>query len=141
MAENYTWDLQEGLMVESDIKSYLAENQAHFTHWDVTDQLTELYKKAGYSKAELARRSGMSEVFLYQMFSGRRTASRDKLICFCIGLEASLEETQRLLERATYAKLYPRNRRDAIIAHGLIHHTPLEKINDNLFAENERTLY
>ncbi len=83
----------------------------------------------------------MSEVYLHQVFAGRRKPSRDRLICLCVGLEATLEESQRLLKQAAYAQLYPKLRRDAIIIHGILHHTALSEINDKLFAENEKTLF
>lgn len=82
----------------------------------------------------------MSEVYLHQVFAGRRKPSRDRLLCLCIGLGATLEETQRLLRQATYAQLYPRIKRDAIISHGIIHDVNLNDINDKLFQENEKTL-
>ena len=138
--ERDTDDLRSGLMDDNDIRSYLQENRDNFSQWDVAELLAELYGKRDISKAELARKAGMSEVYLHQIFSGRRKASRDKLICFCIGLDISLEETQKLLERAAYARLYPRIKRDAIISHGILHGTPLEEINDILFVENEKTL-
>ena len=50
------------------------------------------------------------------------------------------EETQRLLQQASYAQLYPRIKRDAIITHGILHGTDLNDINDKLFSENEKTL-
>ncbi len=61
--------------------------------------------------------------------------------CASVGLEATLEETQRLLKQAGYAPLYPRRKRESIIAHGIVHRTPLGQINDKLFAENEKTLF
>lgn len=82
----------------------------------------------------------MSEVYLHQVFGGRRKPSRDRLLCLCIGLEATLEETQRILLQASYAQLYPKNKRDSIITLGIIHHTELNVINDTLFNENEDTL-
>ena len=66
--------------------------------------------------------------------------SRDRLLCICIALELSLEETQDLLKRASYAQLYLRIQRDAIISYGILHHMDLEEINQTLFAENEKTL-
>ena len=88
-----------------------------------------------------AKQAGMSEVYVHQVFSGRRTPSRDRLLCLCIGLEATLEETQRLLKQAIYAQLYPANKRDAIMIHGIIHRTSLSQINDKLFTEGEKTLF
>ena len=56
-------------------------------------------------------------------------------------MEITLEETQTLLKQATYAQLYPKIKRDAIISYGILHHQSLHKINDRLFLENEKTLF
>ena len=140
MWEKSTDDLREELMSADSIDSYLHINEGFFFEQKITDSLEELYERKGISKAALARQSGMSEVYLHQVFSGRRNPSRDRLLCLCIGLEATLEETQRLLKLSSYAQLYPRSKRDAIIAYGILHHMELHAINDKLFAENERTL-
>ena len=75
------------------------------------------------------------------MFAGRRNPSRDRLLCICVGLGITLDETQRMLTRGGYAQLYPRTRRDAIISYGVVHQLPLGEINDKLFAEQEKTLF
>lgn len=141
MREKTTDDLTQELMEQADLDRYITENEAYFAEMDLISVLTRLYKKCGLSKAELARRAGMSEVYLYQVFSGRRRPSRDRLLCICLGVEATLDEAQKLLKQAGYAPLYPRRKREAIIAHGIIHRTPLREINDKLFAENEKTLF
>jgi Zn-dependent M16 (insulinase) family peptidase len=110
-------------------------------HWFTlyTNLITQLDTTA-HTKAELARRAGMSDVYLHQVFSGKRKPSRDRVLCFCVGLDATVEETQKLLEQASLARLYPRNRRDAIVLHGLAHGTALDEINDALFVAGEETL-
>ncbi len=141
MDEKTTDDLRLELMSQSSIDSYLRENQRYFARQSVTELLSALYQKQNCSKAALARKSGMSEVYLHQVFAGRRKPSRDRLLCLCIGLNASLEDTQLLLKQAAYAQLYPKNRRDAIISHGILHGTDLDTINDKLFVEKEKTLF
>ena len=138
--EKSTDDLSQELMVESDIDSYIKENQPYFVDRSITELLSELYDHQNISKAELARGASMSEEYLHQLFSGRRKPSKDKLVCLCIGMELTIDETQRLLKEAAYAQLYPRIRREAIIYHGIVHHTPLDEINDKLFEENEKAL-
>ena len=91
----------------------------------------------GYSKAELARRAGMSTVYLYQILSGRRRPSRDKLICLCFGLGCSLDTAQELLKKNGFLGLYPKNRRDAIILYSLSKGISLQETNDKLFQERE----
>ena len=141
MREKTTDDLTQELMEQADLDRYITENEAYFAEMDLISVLTRLYKKCGLSKAELARRAGMSEVYLYQVFSGRRRPSRDRLLCLCFGLGAGLEEAYLLLKGMGYAPVYPRLKRDAIISHGLLHRTPLTEINDKLFSENEKTLF
>ena len=140
MRRKNTDDLNQELMSAPDIDSYIKNNQTSFAERSVTELLASFYQRQGLSKAELARRSCMSEVYLHQVFAGRRNPSRDKLLCLCIGMELSFDETQELLKEAAYAQLYPRIKREAVIIHGIVHHTPLEEINDRLFAEDEAAL-
>lgn len=141
MEEKSTGDLGQELMSQPDLDAYIRENSELFAVQDFAALLAALYDKKDISKAALARRAGISEVYLHQVFSGRRNPSRDRLVCICAGLGASLEETQTLLKHGGYAQMYPRVKRDAIISHGLIHGTELNEINDKLFAENEKTLF
>lgn len=140
MEKKTTDDLRRELMEQPNIKAYLSDNQSSFMEQDILELLEALRVRCGLAKAEIARRSGMSEVYLHQVFSGRRNPSRDRLLALCVGMGASLEEANQLLRQAAYAQLDPRMRRDAIISHGLIHRRPLSEINEALFAENEKTL-
>ena len=81
MKEKSTGDLSQELMNQPNLDQYITENQAYFVDVDVSAFLTNLYEKCGLSKAELARRAEMSEVYLHQVFSGRRRPSRDRLLC------------------------------------------------------------
>ena len=139
MKSKSTNDLNEELMQESN--AYINDNRQFFSDQSIAELLTELYEKKSISKAALARKAGISEVYLHQVFAGRRNPSRDRLLCICVGLGVTLEESQRLLTQASYAQLYPKIKRDAIISHGIVHHTELNEINDKLFAEGEKTLF
>ena len=141
MMEKSTGDLQRGLMEEPDLNTYLKKNRPYFFDGQLTQLLTELYRRRHISKAALSRNAGMSEVYLHQVFSGRRVPSRDRLLCLCIAMGTTLEETQQLLLRTAYAQLYPRLRRDAVISHGLVHGKTLGEINEALMAAGERTLF
>ena len=141
MSDKTTSDLRQELMEDNSIETYLQGNAALFVNQDVVALLTELYEQKHLTKAALARQAGMSEVYLHQVFAGRRNPSRDRLLCLCIGLEATVDETQQLLRQAGYAQLYPRVRRDAIILHAIAHRTPLPLVNDKLYEENEKTLF
>ena len=136
-----TNNLQQELMETATLDQFLSENQDNFNRDSICELLNRLFQKRRISKATLAKQSGMSEVYLHQVFSGRRNPSRNRLLCLCFGLNASLEETQELLKRCGFAQLYPKDRRDAIILYGILNGMDLFAVNDKLFAENEETLY
>ena len=135
-----TNDLQNELMSAPDLDRFLSENQDNFYDTNFADLLMSLFEKKGISKAALAKKAGISNVYLYQIFSGERNPSRNRILCLCFGLTASLEETQELLKHSGYAQLYAKNKRDAIIIYGLTHNMNLDEVNDRLFSEHEETL-
>ncbi len=136
-----TNNLRRELMETATLDQFLSENQDNFNRDSICELLNRLFQKRRISKATLAKQSGMSEVYLHQVFSGRRNPSRNRLLCLCFGLNASLEETQELLKQCGFAQLYPKDRRDAIILYGILNGMDLFAVNDKLFAENEETLY
>lgn len=141
MKKKDTYDLQQELMDSSDLTQFLSKNTEQFVDKSVTEALNQLFLRKNISKAALAKQAGMSEIYLHQIFAGRRNPSRNRLLCLCYGLEASVEETQELLKLCGMAQLYPKLKRDAIIYYGLLHKLSLFEINDKLFDENEETLF
>lgn len=136
-----TDDLQQEIQQSPDLEQFLSENQEEFRSDTVAKQLSALCREKQVSKAALAKRSCMSEVYLHQIFSGRRNPSRNRLICLCFGLDITLEETQTLLRLCGQAQLYPKDKRDAIIQHALLHRTPLVELNQTLFMHNLEMLF
>ena len=140
MERKNTDQLQQELMTGNDLNRVLSDNDASFQQHDLQETLQALFERRSISKTMLAKQSGISEVYLHQVFSGRRTPSRNRLLCLCFGLEATVDETQELLRHARFAPLYSRDRRDAIIIFALSHHMTLFEVNDKLFTENLDTL-
>ena len=141
MKKKNTDGLQQELMDSPDLTLFLSQNQEQFVNKSVSELLNHLFEEKNSSKAALAKKAGMSEIYLHQIFAGRRNPSRNRLLCLCYGLEASVEETQELLKLCGMAQLYPKLKRDAIIYYGLLHKLSLFEINDKLFDENEETLF
>ena len=141
MKKKNTDGLQQELMDSPDLTLFLSQNQEQFVNKSVSELLNHLFEEKNISKAALAKKAGMSEIYLHQIFAGRRNPSRNRLLCLCYGLETSVEETQELLKLCGMAQLYPKLKRDAIIYYGLLHKLSLFEINDKLFDENEETLF
>ena len=140
MNEKNTDTLQQELMSTNNLDRFLTENDASFRDVPLQEAIQRIFDEKGMSKAQLAKQSGISEVYLHQLFSGRRFPSRSRLLCLCFGLGATVDEAQSLLQQARHAPLYSRDRRDAIIIFALSHHVTLFEVNDKLFTENLDTL-
>lgn len=140
MNEKNTDTLQQELMSTNNLDRFLTENDASFRDVPLQEAIQRIFDEKGMSKAQLAKQSGISEVYLHQLFSGRRFPSRSRLLCLCFGLGATVDEAQSLLQQARHAPLYSRDRRDAIIIFALSHHMALFEVNDKLFTENLDTL-
>ena len=140
MNEKNTDPLQQELMSTNNLDRFLTENDASFRDVPLQEAIQRIFDEKGMSKAQLAKQSGISEVYLHQLFSGRRFPSRSRLLCLCFGLGATVDEAQSLLQQARHAPLYSRDRRDAIIIFALSHHMTLFEVNDKLFTENLDTL-
>lgn len=140
MNKRDTKNLLDSLTSTPDLDLFLAEHEKCFSCSTFHKLLNRMFLKSGLSKASLAKLSGTSEVYLYQIFIGARTPSRDRTLCLCFGLSATLAEAQELLRQNGNAQLYAKNRRDAIIIYYLVNKMTLDEVNDKLFEENEETL-
>ena len=141
MKEKNTDDLKIELMESPDLDEFLSENEKNFNSESIADTLNDLLIRKNIQKSVLAKQAGISEVYLHQIFAGKRNPSRNRLLCLCYGLDATLEETQLLLKNCGAAQLFSSNRRDAIIIFGIVHKVDLFRINVKLFAEDEETLF
>ena len=101
-----TGDLLQDLKNSAQIADYLQGNKDALLQDSFTDELNRLYKTQGRNKSEIAREAGISDIYLYQIFSGRRVPQRNRLISICLSMHLSVEETQRLLYLCGHAQLY-----------------------------------
>ena len=136
-----TSDLRREITDHADLKDFLADNREEFRGSLMKKVLNDAYIRRGLSKTETAERSGMSEVYLHQILSGKRVPSRDRLLCLCIALEMTEDEVNTALKECGYAGLYIRNRRDAIIIYALKNGWDIHALNEALFEVNEETLF
>lgn len=137
LLERNTDDLKQELMSTPDLDQFIQNNQAYFIEKGLANYLQEILQKKKISKSSLAKRANISEVYLHQVFAGQRNLSRNRLLCVCIGLSATLDETQNLLQKGGHAQLYAKNKRDTVVMFGLLHRMDLDAINDRLLTVGE----
>lgn len=84
---------------------------------ELHDYLNQLIAEHAITAADAARRSNISKNYIYNILNGeRRNPGRDKIIALCVGIGAGFSQTNRALELAKYAPLYPKDERDVRIA-------------------------
>ena len=138
--EKNTTELLCDLKKNASFDHFVKVNEASLRESSFVETFNQIYNAQGCSKAFIARAAGTSEAYLYQIFSGRRIPSRNRLLCICLAMHASVDDTQLLLRQCGYAPLYAREKRDAAILHGLLHQTELNVLEDMLFELGEETL-
>ena len=90
MKKKNTDGLQQELMDSPDLSQFLSQNQEQFENKSVAELLNRLFEKKHISKAALAKQAGMSEIYLHQIFAGRRN-HRGIVCCACVmGLKRRL---------------------------------------------------
>ena len=135
-----TGDLLAELSRSSDLTRYLSDNRGETVSGEIGGLIEEMRRSRKLTKAELARRSGISEFYLYQLLKGSRKPSRDTVLAICLGLGCTEEQTGNLLKLGGYSPLYVRMRRDAIILYGIMHSWDVLKVNDMLFEQQETAI-
>ena len=100
----------------------------------------DLIAERGLVRSDVIRRSRLNQTFAYQILSGARHASRDKLVQLAFGMGLGIDECCELLERGGVNALSPRVRRDVVIAYCLDRGLDVAICDDILWDLRERTL-
>lgn len=111
-----------------------------FSARDLPDLLSHFLKEKDMRKNEVVHATNINQTHLYQIFSGDRGASRDKILQIALALGLDLRECDHLLTAAGVSSLYCKNRRDAIIIYAVEHRFSVDACNETLYKFNEDTL-
>jgi transcriptional regulator with XRE-family HTH domain len=122
------------------IEDYIENNSRFLIDGELSEHINRLCAEKGLVKAQVIRRAEMNEIYAYQIFSGKRTPSRDKLLSLCRGMELDSTETNQLLKCVGFAPLYPKSKRDSIILFGIEKGQSVVEINEGLYENDEATL-
>ena len=134
-----TDDLFNILKSEENIGDYFAENIEEIYPDSIPELLAYFLKEKGLTKSQALDNSLIEKHYGYQIFSGKKKPSRDKVIMLCFGMGLNLKETQSFLKKCTFSELYPRNRRDAVIIFCLQHKCSIMEADELLYDYNLTT--
>ncbi len=135
-----TVTLQTELRKSENVEQFVRENQSELVMTSVQEYLNELLRKYNIEKCDVAKRGGFVGNYLYQIFSGKKKPSRDKLIQIALGFPLTVEETQELLRVGEYSQLYVRNSRDAFLMFAVEKKFEVPYLNELLYKNGQKIL-
>lgn len=100
----------------------------------------QLLEKSGCTKAQIIKRTNLNRAYVYQIFEGRKTPSRDKLIAIAIGMQLDFDSIQDLLKYTCQRPLYARDTRDAAIIFSIQHGYTFHEMNNSLYEQNLKVI-
>lgn len=135
-----TTDLLNELSESTYVDNYLKKNDDSIIEQNLSKHLCQVFEERSLSKADVVRNSDLNEVYAYQILSGKKSPSRNKVIRLCIGADFSIEDTNLALRIAGFSPLYPKLSRDSIIIFGINKKYPIWKINEELYKHEHETI-
>lgn len=140
MLKKQTDDMMTELTSDTGLDKYIKDNEDYFIDGSIAQYLNDIIEQKGFAKSKVFTRAEISDIYGYQLLSGVRKPSRDKLIQLCIGMELPLNEVQAALKFAGFAILYPKSKRDSVMIAGITENKSVFEINQLLFDHGEETL-
>ena len=135
-----TEDLLKELSQADNINDFLKDNEDSFADVTLSEYLTGLLEEKGLTKSEVIKASELSDIYAYQIFSGVKKPTRDKVLCIAFGMGLSVAETQQLLNSCGLPFLYAKHKRDSIILFAIGKNLSVIEANELLYNSDEATL-
>ncbi len=135
-----TEELMQMLSSADTLEQYWKETQDERLDMSLASYLHQLLQQYGLKKNEVINRSGLNQIYAYQIFAGTKQPSRDKLIALVFAFPLTCMDAQRLLRVGGVSELYPRIKRDSIILFGLQKGLSVQELDDLLFEMGEHTI-
>ena len=102
--------------------------------------LNDLVLSSSMRKVEIIEKADFDTVYFYQILSGKKTPSRDKLLRLLIAMRVPFKSCQFMLRLYGHATLYPRIARDSILIYCINNEFPLEKVQQELCTAGEEPI-
>lgn len=122
------------------IDDYIENVNDNLLHMTLSEYLNKILSDRNLKVSDLVKLTSLDRTYTYQIISGHKKPSRDKVIAICLALDMSFEDTQQLLKATGYPILYARFQRDSIIIFAFQHGASLTDTNELLYDFDFDTL-
>lgn len=136
-----TEKLMEHLKSQTNINDYFKEFNSNLHPHQEIHYLEDLLVHKSMTKSDIVSRTQLSRSYIYKIFSGEKTPSRDKLLQITFSLQATLEETNQLLKLFEHSNLYPKIKRDSIIIFAIEKQKDIYELNELLIENKEKPVF
>ena len=120
---------------ERDLGQILSINESAYQEMlSFADYISAWCRNNSVIPERVIHRANLDRSYGHQLFSGKRTPSRDTVIKLAFGMEADVAQTQKMLRIARKSTLYPRVKRDTVIIYCL--HNRISLIDTDIILED-----
>lgn len=138
MSEPLTDELLKELLDAPSIDSYVEGHD--FLERSLSEYLQQLLEEKHLERVRVVRMADLNETYGYQIFTGARQPTRNKVLQIAFAMALTLKETNRALAAAGASALNCKDRRDAIIIFCIDRSCSLQKVNEELYRFGEETV-
>lgn len=136
--EILTEELLQELLSRPKVDTFVEKND--LTDFSLPEILSKFLTEKNLTRKDVIAKTNLNQTHAYQIFSGQRNASRNKILQLAIAMNLNLKQTNKLLHAAGVSNLYCKNRRDAIIIFCIDKNFSLQKVDELLFEFCEETI-
>ena len=124
----------------NNIEEFIEDNTEDIKNTTFVQYITECLNNCNLTKAQVIEKSNIQKNYAYQIFSGPKKPSRNKVLALSISMGLDTDATNRLLKLSDHSILYPRIKRDSIIHFSLEQHYNLIDTNILLHDMEEKII-
>lgn len=140
MNNEKTENLINELRESNSVYHYISKYDTEFPKISFRKYVDMIIQKKNLKKSKIIKDAGLHRTYAYQIFSGKKKPSRDKVIMLSYGLDLTLKESQKLLKIAEFSPLTPKNKRDSIILYAKCNGLNMNKTLSLLYENGEEIL-
>ena len=138
MKEPLTDELLQELLDAPDPAKFASKHR--ITRRDLPTYLQQLLDEKALNRPKVVKTAGLNPTYGYEIFTGSKKPSRDKLLQIVFAMGCTLQEANRVLQAGGHNELYCKSRRDAIIIFCLDHGYTLLRTDEELYRFGEEPI-
>lgn len=132
--------LEELKFKNTDIQGYIDNNPDSFIEINLKEFWTDIIEKSKMTKSDIINKSDFSYVYFYDVISGKKVPTSDKIVRLILAMHLSLDDCQTALKYCGKSQLYPRIKRDSLLIFAITHGYTVFQTQELLIKSGEKEL-